>query len=402
MSEIINSFPGYEYQFWEEGKLYLDGEKGNNRYHNVYRNTDIGYGGRIMSNPNVAYNVACLDVESMHPHSAICLNYFGEYTYRFKAIVDARLAIKHGDLDKALEVLSQLVDKETLKLYLSDQEKADGLAQALKIAINSVYGLTSASFDNPFRNPKNVNNIVALRGALFMRTLEDEVTKRGFDILAVKTDSIKIINATPEIIKYCMEFANKYGYKFEHESTYERICQINDADFIAKYASADECEKAYGYIPKDNKKKSEKWTATGKMFQIPYVFKKLTGNDNDINVSDFCIAFSVKTSLHLDMNEELPDDEHNYIFVGRVGGFTPIKPGKGGGLLLRKRDENSYTYATGAKGYRWFEYEDLLALSKEEDVDNFIDLSYFETLKQKALNEIAKYEDPFIFLCDMK
>ena len=48
--------------------------------------------------------------------------------------------------------------------------------KALKIAINSVYGLTSASFDNPLRDIRNKNNIVALRGALFMRTLQDEVT----------------------------------------------------------------------------------------------------------------------------------------------------------------------------------------------------------------------------------
>ena len=120
------------------------------------------------------------------------------------------------------------------------------MAQALKIAINSVYGLTSASFDNPFRNPKNVNNIVALRGALFMRTLQDEVQKRGFKVAHIKTDSIKIPDATPEIIAYCMDFAKKYGYTFEHEATYERMCLVNNAVYIAKYMDADQCEALYG------------------------------------------------------------------------------------------------------------------------------------------------------------
>lgn len=396
--ETINSFPGYEYQFWEEGKLYLDDLKGDNKYHNVYRNTDIGKGGRIISYPGVAYNVALLDVESMHPHSAIALNYFGEYTWRFKAIVDARLAIKHGRLEDAVDILAKMIDKMVAEGYLTEKKKAKGLSQALKIAINSVYGLTSASFDNPFRNEKNQNNIVALRGALFMRTLEDEVMERGFDILAVKTDSIKIINATPEIIEFCKNFAQKYGYKFEHEATYERICQVNDADYIAKYESAEKCEKMYGYIPEKNAEHSNEWTATGKMFQIPYVFKTLTGHEDEIEPYDFQITFSVKTSLHLDFNEN-NEEEHNYIFVGRVGGFAPVKSGKNGGLLLRKKDEKTYTYATGAKGYRWMEFEDIMVL---EEYSDYIDYGYFETLKHKAMDEIALYEDPFIFLCDMK
>ena len=43
-------------------------------------------------------------------------------------------------------------------------------ANALKI--NSVYGLTSASFNNAFRDPRNKDNIVAKRGALFMINLK--------------------------------------------------------------------------------------------------------------------------------------------------------------------------------------------------------------------------------------
>ena len=66
---------------------------------------------------------------------------------------------------------------------------------ALKTAINSVYGLTSASFDNPCRDPRNKNNIVALRGALFMKTLQDEVVSKGFKVAHIKTDSIQIPDA---------------------------------------------------------------------------------------------------------------------------------------------------------------------------------------------------------------
>ena len=53
------------------------------------------------------------------------------------------------------------------------------LAYALKIAINIVYGLTSAKFDNPFRDIRNKDNIVAKRGALFMIELKHALQERG-------------------------------------------------------------------------------------------------------------------------------------------------------------------------------------------------------------------------------
>ena len=329
---VINSFPGYEF---------VDGK-------NMFRGIDIGKGGYVYSEPGMYGNVALLDVASMHPNSAINLNAFGEYTSRFKDIVDARIAIKNKDFDKARKMFDG-----KLEPFLKDEQTAKSLAQALKIAINSVYGLTSANFDNPFRDVRNVNNIIALRGALFMKTLQDEVQKRGFKVAHVKTDSIKIPDATPEIIEFVMEFAKQYGYEFEHEATYERMCLVNDAVYIAKYPNGE-------------------WTATGTQFQIPYVFKKLFSKE-EITFDDLCETKSVTSSLYLDMNEEILDvlgednlidlekkltkaiknnesEEvienlqekinkfHNYIFVGKVGRFCPIKEGRGGGLLCREKD----------------------------------------------------------------
>lgn len=409
--DIITAFPGYEFK---DGK-------------NLYRGEDIGKGGYIRSNPGVYTNVALLDVASLHPTSIIAMNCFGEYTQHFKDIKDARIAIKHGDFDKARKMLNG-----RLAPYLTDESTAKDLAQALKIAINSVYGLTAANFENPFRDIRNKNNIVALRGALFMKTLRDEIESRGFDIVAVKTDSVKIANATKEIIDFCMDFARKYGYEFEHEATYDRICQINDADYIARYKNNDWCEKTYGYIPGDNKKHPETWTATGAQFQVPYVFKKLFSKD-PIEFDDMCETKSVSTSLYLDMNENLTvqteaekelaerlklgeDPEvksdyiafvdpafmnvttkelskivakgHNYIFIGRVGQFCPIKPGCGGGLLMREKDGKYYA-ATGSKGYRWLESEMVRELNKINDIDR----SYYDKLCNDAVANIAQYCD---------
>ena len=382
-SEIINSFPGYEYK---DGK-------------NLYRGTDIGRGGYIISTPGAYSNVALLDVASLHPNSIRAMNCFGEYTKNFTDILDARIAIKHGDYDTARAMLNG-----KLAPYLDDESKAKELAQALKIAINSVYGLTAASFDNPFRDIRNKNNIVALRGALFMRTLQDEVEGRGFSIVAIKTDSIKIANATKEIVDFCIDFAKKYGYTFEFEAFYDRICQINDADYIARYADEEICKSLFNFVPDENKKHPNGWTATGKQFQIPYTFKMLFSKE-PIEFSDLCETKEVKTAIYLDKNELLPFGEHDYQFIGKVGSFCPIKPGCGGGILLRENKDKEgnvkYDSVTGTlkpdkTPYRWLEAEYVKTLGKEDDIDK----SYHKRLVDDAVLAISQYCDFEQFVAD--
>lgn len=382
-SEIINSFPGYEYK---DGK-------------NLYRGTDIGRGGYIISTPGAYSNVALLDVASLHPNSIRAMNCFGEYTKNFTDILDARIAIKHGDYDTARAMLNG-----KLAPYLDDESKAKELAQALKIAINSVYGLTAASFDNPFRDIRNKNNIVALRGALFMRTLQDEVEGKGFSIVAIKTDSIKIANATKEIVDFCIDFAKKYGYTFEFEAFYDRICQINDADYIARYADEEICKSLFNFVPDENKKHPNGWTATGKQFQIPYTFKMLFSKE-PIEFSDLCETKEVNTAIYLDKNELLPFGEHDYQFIGKVGSFCPIKPGCGGGILLREKKDKEgnvkYDSVTGTlkpdkTPYRWLEAEYVKTLGKEDDIDK----SYHKRLVDDAVLAISQHCDFEQFVAD--
>lgn len=375
---IINAFPGYEWTKGDDGRM-----------HNMFRGTDLGLGGYVYAEPGMYWNVALLDVASLHPHSAVAMNYFGEYTKNFNDLMDVRIYVKHKEYDKAKKLFGGKLAK-----YLDDPAQAKALAQALKIAINSVYGLTSATFDNPFRNPKNANNIVALRGALFMRTLQDEVQQRGFTVAHIKTDSIKIPDATPEIIDFCMKFAEKYGYQFEHEATYEKMCLVNNAVYIARYMDAADCKARYGYVPGDNEKEGGEWTATGTQFQVPYVFKTLFSHE-DIVFNDLCETKSVsKGAIYLDKNEDLAEGEHNYIFVGRVGQFCPIKPGCGGALLVREagakdNGETKYDSVTGAKDYRWLESEMVYNLHLEDAIDR----SYFDKMATKAIEAISEYGD---------
>lgn len=362
----INAFPGYEY---------VNGK-------NMYRGVDVGKGGYVYHEPNIYTNIALLDIQSMHPHSIISLNAFGEYTQNFKDMLDARIAIKHGEYDRAKTMLGG-----RLAPYLTDKSKAKDLSNALKTCLNSCYGLTAASFDNPMRDIRNKNNIIALKGALLMKTLQDEVQARGFTVCHIKTDSIKIADATKDIIEFVMEFVKPYGYTFEHEATYDRMCLVNGSTYIAKYASTDWCMKTYGYIPGDNAKAeadNKMWTATAKQFQVPYVFKTLFAKE-PIEFEDLCESCEVKTAMYLDKNENLPEGEHNYQFVGKVGSFCPIKPGCGGAELVREAKDNEgntkYDSVTGTKGYRWLEAEYVKLMGKEDDVDK----SYYHRLVDDAI-----------------
>lgn len=362
---ILPFFPGYVF---DHGK-------------STYLDEEIGEGGRVYADPGMYCNVWDGDVASMHPHSAIFECVFGpEFTKVFEDIVNARVAIKHKDFDAAGEMLNG-----ALKPYLNEEQSAD-LAQALKIVINSIYGLTSAGFENLFRDPNNIDNIVAKRGALFMTLLKREVQKHGWKVAHIKTDSIKIPNAMQEAMDFVIKFGKEFGYSFETEANFEKFCLVNNAVYIAKF--------------KDGKHAGE-WTATGKQFAVPYVFKKLFSKES-IAFDDMCETMSVATAIYLDMNEKLPECEHDYRFIGRIGSFCPILPGHGGGELLRigkdtDADGNpKYSAVTGSKGYRWLESEMVKTLKKEKDIDR----SYYDKLVDEAVETISKFGDFEQFVSD--
>lgn len=397
---ILPFFPGYEF----------DQTKKTNK--STYLGESVGEGGRVYAEPGMYGGVWDGDVTGMHPSSIIAEVLFGpRYTKAFQDIVDGRVSIKH----KAWADIDELFDgklKPYIQKVIDGELTAKELANALKTVVNSVYGLTSASFANTCRDPRNKDNIVAKRGALFMTLLTKEVQKRGFVVCHNKTDSIKIPDATPEIEEFVLKFGIEYGYSFETEARFEKFCLVNDAVYIAKEDNGD-------------------WTATGKQFAVPYVYKKLFSHE-DINFSDLCETFSVsKGALYLDMNETLPDvseyekqldkletkykkgqlsditfesegkalnDEiekgHDLKFVGRVGQFCPIKPNRGGGVLYRVDNGKNYA-ASGSTGFRWLESEMI-----KDGNEDAIDLSYYNKLVDDAIDAISEFGDFSWFVSD--
>lgn len=377
----------------------------------TYRGLEFGEGGYVSVKTGAWYDVWDEDVSGQHP-STIRINCLlgPKYTRRYNDIVDARVFIKHGDFESA----KKLMDGKLAK-YLDDPTMAKALSSALKIAVNSVYGLTFASFPNAFRDPRNTDNIVAKMGELFMIDLMYEVERRGFDVVHIKTDSIKIPWATPELIDFVWSFGKSYGYNFEHEYHFDRICLVNKAAFIAKISDRKDI----------NGDEAGKWYPKAAQFQHPYVFKTLFTHE-DICFDDLCEFKAVsKGSIYLDMNEKMPDVEeyenelaksakayrdgklsdisydeikarlepliekgHSYKFVGRVGLFCPIKKGFGGGKLIRIQDDKP-SAINGTKGYRWLESETVSQLGMK----NAIDTSYHDKLAEDAKEAVSKYTD---------
>lgn len=356
-TDLSEMFPGYKYEL---GK-------------STYKGEITGEGGYVYAEPGMYDDVALLDVASMHPTSIEQLDLFGGYTKRFSEIKNTRMMIKRGDIESARQMMGG-----KLKPYLEDEENLGGLSDALKTVINSVYGLTSAKFDNSFKDPKNIDNIVAKRGALFMVDLKHFVQSKGFTVAHIKTDSIKIPNATKQIIEDVMEFGQQYGYEFEHEATYEKMCLVNDAVYIAKTAPG---------------KKPAKWTATGAQFAHPVVFKTLFSHE-PLEFKDFLETKMVNSALYLDFSEDdapmaLEEQPPIRTFVGKAGAFVPVMEGHGGGRLIRVQDGKDYN-VTGTTGYRWLEAEVIQNLPDGRDI---IDMSYYDVLVNKALDKISQYGD---------
>lgn len=341
-TDLSEQFPGYKFH-------------GNTSW---YRDEIVGEGGYVYADPGIYENVLVLDVASMHPASIRELNLFGPYTEKFEDLMEARLAIKRGQLDKAATMLGG-----RLAPHIQGTESTEALSYALKIVINTVYGLTSAKFDNPFLDPRNVDNIVAKRGALFMIDLKHAVQEKGFQVIHIKTDSIKIKDATPEIVEFITNFGLEYGYQFEVEDLYEKFCLVNDAVYVAR-------------------KEGGKWEAVGAQFKHPYVFKTLFSKES-ILFDDLVEAKSVaKGTMYFDTigDGEISTMRH----LGRTGLFVPVKDGH---TLYRVHEGQKYKVA-GTSNFKWLEKD---VFSLEDDYTEKIDLEYFNDLIDTALKTIGQF-----------
>jgi hypothetical protein len=132
---------------------------------------------------------------------------------------------------------------------------------------------------------------------------------------------------------------------------------------------------------------SSVWDAVGARFAQPYVYKTLFSRE-PITFEDLTETRGVKKgTIYIEMEDDV------MVFIGRVGVFCPMKTS--GGALYRVQGEKKYA-VTGTKNYKWLPADVVRELGKEDDID----MSYFEAAVEEALEKIAKFGDPNIFLGD--
>lgn len=329
---LADTFPGYIYEF---GK-------------STYRGFETGEGGFVYAEPGVYKNISLDDVESMHPNSLVNMNYFGPYTQRYADLLRVRILLKHNKVDEVKQMFDGI-----LAPFLDNPEYRKPLVTALKIVINSVYGMTSAKFDNKFKHPDNIDNIVAKRGALFMVDLKFAIEAEGYQVCHIKTDSVKVPNADEYIIKFIEDFGKRpeYNYKFEHEHTYKRMALINNAVYIAQLEDGS-------------------WSPTGAEFANPYLLKRVWTKEELVD-KDFFITKQSKGHIYL-------GDE----FVGKVGS---IYASKTGAECMWTEDNENFKSITGTKGY-------LFKQTDKFDIED-VDFSFYDKIAVDGLKKIMKVGD---------
>lgn len=331
-TDLSKEFPTYKYEY---GK-------------STYKGLEINEGGRVVAKPGIYSNVGLFDVTSMHPYSLINLNYFGKYTERFKQLVEARVAVKKKDFKLAGSYLDG-----ALKPYLKD-DTADLLAYSLKIIINIVYGMTSASYPNKFKHPDNVDNIVAKRGALFMVDLQEAVEEKGYNVIHVKTDSVKIENVDDEISDFIFEFGKKYGYNFDKEAVYDVVGLVDKANYVTKTG--------------------DEYDIVGSVFADPYIFKTLFSKEEIVD-RDFAITKEVQNA-NIYLGES---------FIGRI---AEIYASVSGEEAFRVTDD-AEGYVNGTKGYLWKLFS---SLTDKKDID----MAFYHAQINKAYDKLTKVGDAIL------
>lgn len=378
-TDLSSMFPGYTYEIYETE---VSEEITKYKVKSEFMDTDPSEGGRVYTEPGIYDDVVLLDIESMHPSSIIALNLFGtHYTQRYKAVRDIRVALKHSlemDVDSA-EYLRDIAKKESnshnadiyekaiavVLKYAGNKRMMKFIVTALKLGLNSTYGWTSATFPNPFRDPRNIDNIVAKRGALFMIALQFELQTQGIRVVHVKTDSIKIPGATKKTIEFISKFAEQYHYTFAHEDTYRRMCLLNKSVYIC-YSSA-----------------HEKWEPTGAQFAHPVVYKTLF-SEEQLTYEDYIEVKEVQGSMYMSYDGKKLDR-----FIGRIGEFVAVRPEFGGDILRVAGEKQGHV--NGTKGYKWEEADRIPAMNQM----GYIDFGHYARLVEDAEKAIGIPIDEF-------
>ena len=156
-------------------------------------------------------NVKLLDVASLYPNIIIKLNALGEATGKYAEIVKKRLAVKHTDKD---------------------------LSDALKLVINSCYGLMKNEYSLLY-NP-NAALSVCVYGQIILYDLCKRLSS-CCRIVNINTDGVAFTTDTDEYKTVWEEWQEEYGFILEQE-LYDTFIQKDVNNYLASYKGKIKCK----------------------------------------------------------------------------------------------------------------------------------------------------------------
>lgn len=129
-----------------------------------------------------------LDVKSMYPHIILILNVLGEFTEKYKGILEQRIAVKH---------INQI------------------LSDALKLILNSVYGNLKNQYSSLY-NPKGALS-VCIYGQISLFTLCKMLYEDGHEIININTDGVGFVPAHDGYKKVWEEWEKMFSLELEED-----------------------------------------------------------------------------------------------------------------------------------------------------------------------------------------
>jgi hypothetical protein len=184
---MLDLVPNEVVELWNSGK-----DKGKVTIEEFGCVIEFGFGGLhgVHKSHTKVKNVKLLDVKSMYPHIILIINALGEFSEKYKEILDRRISVKHRD-----KVLSE----------------------ALKLILNSVYGNLKNQYSSLY-NPKSALS-VCIYGQIALYVLCKRLAEAGHTIININTDGVGFVpNPHTDYVDIWEEWEKEFKLELEEDS----------------------------------------------------------------------------------------------------------------------------------------------------------------------------------------
>lgn len=292
-------------------------------------------------------NVKLLDVASLYPNIILKLKALGSSTSIYKQIVDRRLEVKHKDQELQL---------------------------ALKLVINSCYGLLNNQYSLLY-NPK-ASKSVCIYGQIILYDLCQRLAGIGCKLVNINTDGVAFTTSNNEYKRIWRQWEEDYGFVLE-EDTFDLFIQKDVNNYIGvkdgkiKCKGGDLCRYHGDAWFKNN---------NTRIVDIAVVNKLVHGTDVITTIQEHLgepRLFQIILQAGGTYRGTYDADGNQYNKINRV---FPVR--EGGVTLYKKRMDNGLVRFPDTPEHMWI-WND--ACDKIPDFRKKVDINFYYTLINKVL-----------------